>query len=95
MSDDTDTFIAVGSDDRIIPVIADSPEECVEKAVEEFQLVEMASDLSNWEKRHKEKVDEYRHWRWHVREDNGDVWFDRVSIHSAHPTLKELREARE
>jgi len=95
MSDDTDTFIAVGSDDRIIPVMAESPEECAERAVEEFQLVDSALELGNWEKRHKERVDEYRHWRWHVREGNEDVWFDRVSIHSAHPTLRELREARE
>jgi hypothetical protein len=87
-----DLFIAVGSDDRVIPVVAESAEECAVRAVEEFVLDDGALDLSNWEKRHRDVVDDYRHWRWCVCEDNEDVWFDRVSIHSEHPSLGEIRD---
>lgn len=76
-------FIAVGSDDRVEPVLGSTPQECAEKAEEAMELDSRASELSNWEKRHKDtRVDGYIHWRWR----NGDTrWFDYVSIHSVDP----------
>lgn len=42
-------FVAVASDDRLPPVIADSLSECAAKAVKEFDLRHSLSDPSNWQ----------------------------------------------
>lgn len=76
-------FVAVGSDDRVEPVVAETPQQCAQRAADAMELDSRASDLENWERRHRgPKVDEYMHWRWL----NGDTrWFDYVSIHSIDP----------
>lgn len=78
-------YVAHASDDRVRPVVAPSPEECVQRAAEAMDLRHGAADLSNWTPQWKGRdgfnatpvINDERSWRLDVRAQ----WYGYVSMH--------------
>lgn len=73
-------YIGVPAEDRNPPVIAETPDECAQKAMEEWDLRYSAGSIDTWDKRHSWD-DDREHWRIKVSAH----WWDYASIHGINP----------